>query len=225
MNPGRLRRRTKMSSLLSSTIITTTIITASIADMAMRGMAPASWWCPDIVVIIIITITLTPASPAATIEVARRRMMKRQDLRVLFACAAKACSVWLNQNRTGFGSLSDAFSSREPVSTSLENALVLAGFLLRRAMKMPIGAVEHGVGRRGPLGSGRQRRPAGVDAPGLEFAPGRFPPAHLLEFKGGFLGDHDDLRERFIRPENVGAALGRRLKDRKEHNRQQVSHT
>jgi len=89
-----------MSSLLNSITITTIIIiiitiTTSTADMIM--MSPASSWClPDTVVIttvittITITITIITASTAATIEVARapRGMTNKQDLRVLFFCAA-----------------------------------------------------------------------------------------------------------------------------------------
>ena len=86
-----------MSSLLNSITITTIIIiitiTTSTADMIM--MSPASSWClPDTVVITTvittITITIITASTAATIEVARapRGMTNKQDLRVLFFCAA-----------------------------------------------------------------------------------------------------------------------------------------
>ena len=97
MNQGRPSRRTKTSNWHNSTI-TTTIITIIItimlgADTSM--MSPASSWClPDTVVIITViittTITIITASTAATIEVARapRGMTNKQDLRVLFFCAA-----------------------------------------------------------------------------------------------------------------------------------------
>src|ERR1700676_4133928 len=62
-------------------------------------------------------------------------------------------------------------------------ALFLAEFFLCCAIKMPVGAVEHGVGRRGPFGAGRQRLPAVIDAARLQFALGGFLLAHLLEFE------------------------------------------
>ena len=142
MNHGRARRRTKTSSLLSSIIIiTTTIITtANIADITM--MTPASSWYPDIVVIIIIiitTITIITASTAATIiEVARCRMMKTGPSRSCFFMGFFVWRVFFAQT----GPTPDQVRGK----LSLENGLFLAGLLLRRAMQMPIGAVEHGVG-------------------------------------------------------------------------------
>src|SRR3979411_95743 len=86
----------------------------------------------------------------------------------------------------------------------LENALLLAGLLLRRTMKMPVGPVEHGVGRRGPPRSSGRRRRAVIATPRLKLTLGGFLLTHLLEFERGFLGDDDNLRERLVRPENVG---------------------
>jgi hypothetical protein len=82
MNPRPFRQQTKMPSLRSITIITTTIIIANIA-----GMPPASSWCLADTVITTITTIIITASTAATIEVARHRMMRKQGLRVLFFCA------------------------------------------------------------------------------------------------------------------------------------------
>jgi hypothetical protein len=72
MNQGRRSQRTKTSNWRNSTIIIiiTTIITIMVgADM----MSPASSWClPDTGTdITITTITITTASTAATIDVAR----------------------------------------------------------------------------------------------------------------------------------------------------------
>jgi hypothetical protein len=96
MSRGRVRQRTKTSTLLNSItiiiIITTIIIT--IANIADIMMSPASsWYLPDTAVIIITTtITIITASTAATIEVARYRMMKNRTLRVLFFCGLELIS-------------------------------------------------------------------------------------------------------------------------------------
>jgi Na+/phosphate symporter len=82
MNPRPFRQQTKMSSLRSITTIITTITIANIA-----GMPPASSWCLADTVITTITTIIITASTAATIEVARHRMMRKQGLRVLFFCA------------------------------------------------------------------------------------------------------------------------------------------
>jgi hypothetical protein len=94
MSRGRVRQRTKTSTLLNSiTIIITTII-ITIANIADIMMSPASsWYLPDTAVIIITTtITIITASTAATIEVARYRMMKNRTLRVLFFCGLELIS-------------------------------------------------------------------------------------------------------------------------------------
>jgi hypothetical protein len=98
MSRGRVRQRTKTSTLLNSItiiiiIITTIIIT--IANIADIMMSPASsWYLPDtaVIIIIITTITIITASTAATIEVARYRMMKNRTLRVLFFCGLELIS-------------------------------------------------------------------------------------------------------------------------------------
>ena len=78
------------------------------------------------------------------------------------------------------------------------------------------GAVEHGVAGRHPLGVSSQVRAIGVDAPRLQFALGTFLLAHRFEIEIGFLGNHDDLRERLVRPKNMCLPLRRRLEDAKE---------
>src|SRR5258708_8766977 len=242
MNPRRPRRRTKTFSLPSTT--TTTIIITTTTDMAdIMGMMrrPASSSCLADTVITIITIIT--ASIAATIEVARSDDDKTGPRGPVF--------LWTPRRRprgkrgpitTGFSCcgkvVKHRFSIRTPrrmgpcfrrddddrAALSLESELFLAGLLFRRAMEMPIGAVEHGVGRGGPFGPGGQRRTAVIDAPRLQFALGRLFLVHLLKVEGGFLWDHDDLRERFVRPENMDAALGRRLEDAKEHHRPPVAY-
>jgi hypothetical protein len=92
MSRGRVRQRTKTSTLLNSI----TIIIITIANIADIMMSPASsWYLPDtavIIIIIITTITIITASTAATIEVARYRMMKNRTLRVLFFCGLELIS-------------------------------------------------------------------------------------------------------------------------------------
>src|SRR5580700_4899861 len=101
--------------------------------------------------------------------------------------------------------------------------LFLPSLLLCCAVEMPVGAVEHGVRRRRPLGPSREGRPVAVNAARLKLALSKFFRIHRLEFEIGFFGDHDDLRERLARPENVGASLGRRLENAEEHHRPPVS--
>ena len=69
----------------TTTIITTT---ANIADIMTMMMRPGSSSYPDIVVTITITTTIITASTAATTEVARHRMTRKQDLKgPVFLCA------------------------------------------------------------------------------------------------------------------------------------------
>src|SRR5258708_37413822 len=239
MSPRRPRRRKRALSLPNSTITIMLTTTPAMADiMGMMGRPVSSSCLADTVITITTIITIITASIAATIEVARSDDDKTGPRGPVFFVDSTTSSP---QKRgpitTGFSCcgkvVKHRFSIRTPrrmgpcfrrhdddrAALSLESELFLAGLLLRRAMEMPIGAVEHGVGRRGPFGPGRQRRPAVIDAPRLQFALGRFLLVHPLEFEGGFLGDHDDLRERLVRPENMGAALGRCLGHAKGHHR------
>jgi hypothetical protein len=61
-------------------------------------MAPASSWCPDIVVIITTTITIITASIAATIEIAGRRMMRKQDPKGPVFLLSRAFSSWVKMH-------------------------------------------------------------------------------------------------------------------------------
>jgi len=146
MSRVRPRQQTGTFNLLNTIIIITTIITtttAFIPDMDMdpgMDMAPVSWSCRDTAVITttIITIITTTASTAATIgEPAGRR--SNRTFWVLFFCVPLKPDAFLQANRY-------------PLRLK---TLLLAGFLFGRAMKMPVGPVEHGVRRRGPLGPGR----------------------------------------------------------------------
>jgi hypothetical protein len=60
MSRGRVRQRTKTSTLLNSITTTITTIIITIANIADIMMSPASsWYLPDTAVIIIITTTIT----------------------------------------------------------------------------------------------------------------------------------------------------------------------
>src|SRR5258708_8679563 len=203
MNPRRPRRRTKTFSLPSSTITTTIIITTT-TDMAdIMGMMrrPASSSClADTVITITTIITLITASIAATIEVARSDDDKTGPPGpVFFVDSTTSSPQKRGPSTTGFSccgkSVKHRFSIRTPrrmgpcfrrddddrAALSLESELFLAGLLFRRAMELPIGAVEHGVGRGGPFGPGGQRRPAVIDAPRLQFPPARLLLVRLLK--------------------------------------------
>src|SRR5258708_29820707 len=236
MSPRRPRRRKRALSLPNSTITIIITTTTDMADIMGMMRRPASSSClADTVITITTIITIITASIAATIEVARSdddktgprgscffvdsttsAPRKRGPITTGFSCCGKVVKHRFSirtPRRMGPGVRRD---DDDRAALSRESELFLAGLLLRRAMEMPIGAVEHGVCRGGPFGPGGQRRPAVIDAPRLQFTLGRLLPVHPLEFEEGFLGDHDDLRERLVRPENMGAALGRRLVDGKE---------
>jgi hypothetical protein len=136
MNQGQFPRRVKISSLHSTTTITTII---------MPGAGMGQWWSCALVVTIIITTTITTITKIAF----PRWENENRALWVLFFCtlAAQGLTRFLHANR------------RHPRIKSegmlRSKTLGLTGFLLGRAVKMPVGPVEHGVRRRGPLGPRR----------------------------------------------------------------------
>src|SRR5581483_10919705 len=91
------------------------------------------------------------------------------------------------------------------------------------AVKMPIGAVEHRIGRGEPLRALGEIRSVGIDASRLELTLGRFLFGHRLELERSFFRDDDALRKRLARAEDVGAAFGGRLEDTEEQHRPPVA--
>src|SRR5690348_17404559 len=104
----------------------------------------------------------------------------------------------------------------ESFSFAIASASALPGLLLRGAMQMTVGTVEHGIGRGGPLGLPGEVRPVGVDAARLQLALGGLLLAHRLQLEHRLLRNHDDLRERLALAEDVRASLVRCLEHAEE---------
>src|ERR1700742_357191 len=69
--------------------------------------------------------------------------------------------------------------------------LFLARLVFRGAVNVPVGAVEHGIRRGRPFGTGGQVRPVVENTARLKLALGGLFGIHRLEFEIRFLGDHD----------------------------------
>jgi len=132
-------------SLNFTTIITTITTTASIV---VAITTRRSWWCRGIggiiTTIIITTTTIITASIAATIEGVGATDQVNRTLRVLFA-------FWQRQRREKQESHLSVASAGWPARKARDDKrgavirLLVSSLVFRRAVQVPVGAVEHRI--------------------------------------------------------------------------------